>query len=63
MDSLSWIHADDQLTELRQLTLIDEADMQVDIRKNAEVIDNSWSITLPERIWKNRQNSWVLRSM
>lgn len=54
MDSLSWIHADDQLTELRQLTLIDEADMQVDIRKNAEVIDNSWSITLPERIWNEQ---------
>ena len=51
MDSLRWIHADDQLAEIRELISIDEADMQVDIKSSAQLIDNTWSMTLSERVW------------
>ena len=52
MDGLTWYHADLQLRELRVLDLIDSADMQVDISDDAELIDNTWSMTLPESVWK-----------
>ena len=51
MDGLTWIHANDQLEEIRELTYIDEADMQVDIASNAQLIDNTWSITVSDRVW------------
>lgn len=51
MDGLTWYHADLQLRELRVLDLIDSADMQVDISDDAELIDNTWSITIPESVW------------
>ena len=51
MDSLRWIHADDTLTEIRDLISIDEADIQVDIKSKATLIDNTWSMTLSEKVW------------
>ena len=51
MDGLRWIHADSDLNELRELTLIDDADMQVDIKPGAALIDNTWSITVSEKVW------------
>ena len=51
MDSLKWIHADADRNEIRELTTIDEADMQIDIRSSASLIDNTWSMTMPERVW------------
>lgn len=52
MDGLTWYHADSRFRELRVLDLIDSADMQVDISSDAELIDNTWSITMPESVWK-----------
>ena len=51
MDSLTWIHADENLDEIRELISIDEADMQIDIRSSAGLIDNTWSITVSEKVW------------
>ena len=51
MDSLTWIHADENLAELRQLVTIDEADMQIDIKSSAGLIDNTWSMTVSEKVW------------
>ena len=51
MDGMRWIHADADLVELRELTLIDDADMQVDIKSSAALIDNTWSITVSEKVW------------
>ena len=51
MDSLTWIHADENLDEIQELISIDEADMQIDIRSSAALIDNTWSMTVSEKIW------------
>lgn len=51
MDRLTWIHADAQLRELRVLNDITGADMQIDISTGAQLIDNTWSMTLPEDVW------------
>lgn len=51
MDRLTWIHANHQLAELRVLPYIISADMEIDISPGAELIDNTWSMTLPEDVW------------
>lgn len=51
MDGLRWIHADSSLVEIRDLISIDDADIQVDIKSNANLIDNTWSMTLSEKVW------------
>ena len=51
MDGMTWIHANSNLREIRQLDLIISADMQVDVAPDAKLIDNTWSMTLPERVW------------
>lgn len=51
MDGMTWIHADENLVELRDLPLIDEADMQIDIKSSASLIDNTWSMTVSEKVW------------
>lgn len=51
MDGLKWIHANGSLVEIRELISVDEADMQVDIKSNAALIDNTWSMTLTEDVW------------
>lgn len=51
MDGLTWIHADENLAEIRELISIDEADMQTDIKSSAQLIDNTWSITISEKVW------------
>lgn len=52
MDGLKWIHANENLEEIRELISIDEADMQVDIRSGAGLIDNTWSMTVSDRVWE-----------
>lgn len=52
MDNLTWIHANSVLQEIRQLDLIIAADMQVDISPSAQMIDNTWSLTIPENVWE-----------
>lgn len=51
MDGLTWIHADENLAEIREIISIDEADMQTDIKSSAQLIDNTWSMTLSEKVW------------
>lgn len=51
MDGLTWIHADENLAEIREMISIDEADMQTDIKSSAQLIDNTWSMTLSEKVW------------
>ena len=51
MGGLTWIHADQNLRELRLLELIAAADMQIDISTGADLIDNTWSLTLSEQVW------------
>ena len=51
MDGLTWIHSDENLAEIREIISIDEADMQTDIKSSAQLIDNTWSMTLSEKVW------------
>ena len=51
MDSLTWIHANASLDELRDLISIQDADMQIDIKSGAALIDNTWSMTVSESVW------------
>ena len=51
MDGMKWIHANANLQEIRDLISIDEADIQVDIKSDANLIDNTWSMTLSEKVW------------
>lgn len=51
MDGLRWIHADEELAEIRDLITIEEADIQVDIKSSAGLVDNTWSMTLSEKVW------------
>lgn len=51
MDGLTWIHANENLEEIREIISIDEADMQTDIKSSAQLIDNTWSMTLSEKVW------------
>ena len=51
MDGLTWIHADENLAEIREIISIDEADMQTDIKSSAQLIDNTWSMTISEKVW------------
>ena len=53
MDGMTWIHADSSLQEQRVLDLITSADIQVDASRNSQLIDNTWSITLPEKVWSS----------
>lgn len=52
MDSLRWIHANANMEEIRELMFIHDADMQIDIKSNAQLIDNTWSITISEKVWE-----------
>lgn len=51
MDRLTWIHADENMREIRELFFISGADMQVQITPGAGLIDNTWSMTLAEDVW------------
>lgn len=58
MDRLTWIHADENLREINVLDLIKSADIQVKTAPGAKLIDNSFSIVLPENEWqKNPVNA------
>lgn len=62
MDRVTWIHADERLRDLRVLELITGADMQTDIGTDAQLIDNTWSMTLPESVWSQipiRQGHYI----
>lgn len=52
MDGMIWIHADGSLNDLRAITLVTSADMQIDVSSGADLIDNTWSMTLPEKVWE-----------
>lgn len=52
MDRMTWIHADENLRELRTLELIASADMQIDISTGAGLIDNTWSVTVSDAVWQ-----------
>ena len=49
--AMRWIHANGSLEDVRELRDILSADMQVKIAGGAEMVDNSWSITLSEKAW------------
>ena len=51
MDGMIWIHADEHLQEIRELSIFQGADMQIDVTPGAALIDNTFSITLPESVW------------
>lgn len=51
MERLTWIHADDQLDEINVIDLIQQADMQVKTAPGSELIDNTFSLTIPESEW------------
>ena len=55
MDGLKWIHANASLQEIREIIAIDEADIQVDIKSDANLIDNTWSMTLSEKVWSENK--------
>lgn len=62
MDALTWIHANERMEELRILPLMDGADMQVDVSTKSALIDNTWSITVPESVWEQnpiRQGHYI----
>lgn len=52
MDALTWIHANERLEEKRVLSLITSADMQIDIGASSALIDNTWSLTIPQSVWE-----------
>lgn len=52
MDGMMWIHADEQLRECRALDLIQSADMQIKIAQGSALVDNTWSMIIPEREWE-----------
>ena len=51
MGRLMWIHADENLDEINVIDLIQEADMQVKTAPGAELIDNTFSLSIPESEW------------
>ena len=51
MDRMIWIHADEDLDELREVDYIVSADMEINTASDAELVDNSWSMTLTEAEW------------
>ena len=51
MMAMRWIHANGSREDVRELRDILAADMQVKIAAGAEMVDNSWSVTLPESVW------------
>lgn len=49
---LTWIHAAADRGELRALTDIISADMELSQKPGAELMDNSWSVTMQESAWE-----------
>lgn len=52
MDRMIWIHADDDMKELRAIDLVESADMQIKTAQGSDLIDNTWSMTIPEKEWQ-----------
>lgn len=52
MDRMTWIHANEDLDEQRELIYISSADMEVNTATDAELVDNSWSMKISEREWE-----------
>lgn len=52
MDCLRWVHANQFLAEQRELTEILSADMQIKGSPNASMIDNTFSLTIPQKTWE-----------
>lgn len=51
MDRMMWIHADENLDELREIRFILNGDIEINTAQDAKLVDNSWSITLSEHEW------------
>lgn len=51
MDRMMWIHADENLDELREVRYILQGDMEINTASDAKLVDNSWSVTLSESEW------------
>ena len=51
MMAMRWIHANGSREDVRELRDILSADMQVKIAAGAEMVDNTWSVTIPESAW------------
>ena len=48
---MRWIHANENREEQREILDIISADMQVKAAPGADMIDNTWSMVIPERDW------------
>lgn len=53
MDFLTFIHADSSLSEKSIVPDIISADMQIKSSVGADLIDNTFSITIPESVWES----------
>lgn len=52
MDGLTIIHAKSNRDEIGVLTDVLEADMEISIAPDADLIDNTWSVTVSEGVWE-----------
>jgi len=52
MDSMMFIHADENRDEINALLEIEQADIEINIEAGSAYIDNTWSITIPESVWE-----------
>ena len=43
---------DDDMKELRAIDLVESADMQIKTAQGSDLIDNTWSMTIPEKEWQ-----------
>lgn len=51
MDGLTWIHADAERNELRELLDVIAVDSEISQKAGAELIDNTFSFTVSEKTW------------
>ena len=62
MGDMIFIHADETRNELRAVDGILNADMEINIAPAAEIIDNTWSMTVPEKVWEQApvlEGHWI----
>ena len=52
MAMMTFVHANELRNEIRVISQIQSADMEINIRPNAELIDNTWSMTVTEKTWE-----------
>ena len=60
--AMMFVHADSSRHELRALTQITNADIEINISPKAELVDNTWSVTVNEKTWAEhpiQEGHWV----